>query len=152
MHYGLEKRGKLCHESYLCSTRKQVQVLRLRIPEKIKKTLIFSFWSSRATTKTQIKKHEANLFPFLNDCVKSANNLIRKIYDNCAELPIVLSSKSHIIWPKSAQIGAHFFLSKKCHNFWSPKQFLLHFYALIFLQMVNLSIFWSFSDFLEVFC
>jgi|OM-RGC.v1.037824010 hypothetical protein len=24
-----------------------------------------------------------------------------------AELPIVLSSKSHIIWPKSAQKGAH---------------------------------------------
>ena len=30
-----------------------------------------------------------------------------------AELPIVLSSKSHIIWPKSAQKGAHPFLIQK---------------------------------------
>ena len=38
------KKGENCamaHESYLCSTRKQVQVLRLRIPEKIKKNVDF---------------------------------------------------------------------------------------------------------------
>ena len=66
---------------------------------------------------------------FLNDCVWSPLIIWSEKY-----MTIVLSSKSHIIWPKSAQIGAHFFLSKKCHNFWSPKQFLLHFYALSFFS------------------
>ena len=38
---------------------------------------------------------------------------LKKGYGTSPELPIVLSSKSHIIWPKSAQKGAHPFLIQK---------------------------------------
>ena len=51
---------------------------------------------------------------------KLANNFTGRqnfCNDSLPELLIILNSKAHLIWPKSAQKGAQFFSPKKSHIF-----------------------------------
>ena len=68
------------------------------------------------------------------------------------------TSKEHLICPKSAQKRCTNFFPKKPHIFGKrhtifdpPKQFLLHFYALIFFRYQILQFFFQFSKFFSIF-
>ena len=99
---------------------------------------------SRYVLKSSIDWH-CSKFSIFNICSISALCSPQIILTRSpqTEVLIILNSKAHIIWPKTAQKGAQFFFLKKSHIFgkrrtiFDPPKFFIAFLCIYFLKMSN---------------